>query len=174
LQEKIEKMVVSADLLLMNLNNVLDANTKQNLKGSISNLNQTLAEFHTASKSVNEMLDTNKEKIGGIVTNFNKVSTDFTKISDSLSKANIGKTVKNLEITLAKVNGIMSDIEAGKGTFGKLMKDDELYNNFNETSKELELLLQDVRLNPTRYINVSVFGKKNKPYVAPDNDTFQK
>ena len=54
------------------------------------------------------------------------------------------------------------------------MKDDAMYNNFTNTSKELELLLQDVRLNPTRYVNVSVFGKKNKPYVAPVNDTIKK
>ena len=49
---------------------------------------------------------------------------------------------------------------------GKLFKDDAMYNNFNKTSKELELLLQDLRLNPTRYVNF-LFGKKNKPYVAP-------
>jgi phospholipid/cholesterol/gamma-HCH transport system substrate-binding protein len=42
-----------------------------------------------------------------------------------------------------------------------------MYTNLTKTSKELELLLQDLRLNPTRYVNVSVFGKKNKPYVAP-------
>ena len=67
----------------------------------------------------------------------------------------------------------MSDVQAGKGTFGKLMKDDELYTNFSKTSKELELLLQDLRLNPTRYVNVSLFGKKNKPYLAP-KDTIVK
>ena len=68
----------------------------------------------------------------------------------------------------------MSDIDKGNGTMGKLMKDDVMYNNFTATSKELELLLQDVRLHPTRYVNVSLFGKKNKPYVAPTNDTIKK
>ena len=174
LQEKVEKMVVSADSLLTNLNKIVDSKTKENLKNSISNLNKTMAEFHTASKSINSILDDNKVKIGGIVTNFNKVSTDFTKISDSLSKADIGKTIKNLQNTLTKVNGILDDVEAGKGTFGKLMKDDVLYANFSKASKELELLLQDVRLYPTRYVNVSLFGKKNKPYVAPANDSLQK
>ena len=95
-------------------------------------------------------------------------------MSDSLAKANLGQTVRNLEKTLANVDKIMTDIEQGKGTMGKLMKDDAMYNNFTNTSKELELLLQDVRLNPTRYVNVSVFGKKNKPYVAPVNDTIKK
>jgi phospholipid/cholesterol/gamma-HCH transport system substrate-binding protein len=64
-------------------------------------------------------------------------------------------------------------MQAGKGTMGKLMKDDAMYNNFTKTSKELELLLQDLRLNPTRYVNVSLFGKKNKPYLAPVNDTIK-
>lgn len=174
LQEKVEKMIVSADSLLTNLNKVLDAKTTENIKSSISNLNHTLTEFNKASKSVNIILDENKEKIGGIVTNFNKVSNDFSKISDSLSKANIGKTINNLENTLSKVNSIMADVQSGKGTFGKLMKDDALYNNFSKTATELELLLQDVRLNPTRYINVSVFGKKNKPYVTPVSDSISK
>jgi phospholipid/cholesterol/gamma-HCH transport system substrate-binding protein len=57
---------------------------------------------------------------------------------------------------------------------GKMMNDEALYNNLAKTSKELELLLQDVRLYPTRYVNVSLFGKKNKPYVAPVNDTISK
>jgi len=82
--------------------------------------------------------------------------------------------VKTYESTLAKVNGIMAEVQSGKGTFGKLMKDDELYVNFSKTSKELELLLQDVRLNPTRYVNVSLFGKKNKPYVSPVKDSITK
>lgn len=174
LQEKVEKMVVSGDSLLTNLNRILDAKTKENLRNSIANLNQTLAEFHTASKTVNGMLAENKGKINSTMTNIDKVSLNFSKISDSLSKVNIGKTVRNLENTLAKVNGIMSDVQAGKGTFGKLMKDDALYTNFTKTSKELELLLQDVRLNPTRYINVSLFGKKNKAYIAPISDTITK
>lgn len=167
LQEKVEKMVVSADLLLTNINSVLDAKTKENLKSSIANLDATLAEFKTASQSVNGMLAENKSKINSTMTNIDKASANFSKISDSLSKANIGKTVKSLENTLAKVDNIMTEIESGKGTLGKLAKDETLYNNFSKTSKELELLLQDLRLNPTRYINVSVFGKKNKPYVAP-------
>ncbi|HLA54773.1 MAG TPA: MlaD family protein [Flavobacterium sp.] len=176
LQEKVEKMVVSADVLLTNINTILDAKTKENLKSSVANLNATLAEFKTASQSVNTMLADNKSKINNTMANIDKASANFSKISDSLSKANIGKTVKSLENTLAKVDNIMGEIQSGKGTLGKLVKDKTLYDNFAKTSKELELLLQDLRLNPTRYVNVSLFGKKNKPYVAPKvtNDTIPK
>ncbi|MCF6128843.1 MlaD family protein [Flavobacterium sp. AS60] len=174
LQEKVEKMVVSADALLKNVNTVLDAKTKENLKSSIANLDATLAEFKVASKSVNEMLADNKGKINSTMANVDKASANFAKISDSISKANIGKTVKSLEKTLASVDKIMADVQAGKGTLGKLAKDETMYTNFAKTSKELELLLQDLRLNPTRYVNVSLFGKKNKPYKAPVNDTIKK
>lgn len=167
LQEKVEKMVVSADLLLNNINSILDAKTKANLKSSIANLDATLAEFKVASQNVNSMLVENKGKINNTMTNLDKASGNFSKISDSLSKVNINKTVKTLENTLAKVDVVMENIQSGKGTLGKLVNDPALYNNFAKTSKELELLLQDLRLNPTRYVNVSLFGKKNKPYVAP-------
>ncbi|WP_293872180.1 MlaD family protein [Flavobacterium sp.] len=174
LQEKVEKMVVSADLLLKNVNSVLDVKTKENIKNSIANLDITLNEFKVASKNVNEMLVDNKGKISSTVTNFDKTAANFAKISDSLAKINIGKTVKNLEKTLASVDKIISDVQSGKGTLGKLTKDETLYNNFTKSSKELELLLQDLRLNPTRYVNVSLFGKKNKPYKSPVNDTIKK
>jgi phospholipid/cholesterol/gamma-HCH transport system substrate-binding protein len=171
LQDKVEKMVVSTDIFVKNLNSILDTNTKETIKSSIINLNESLKELQIATKSVNGILDDNKFKINSTLTNIDKVSSDFSKISDSISKANIGKTIKNLEQTLSKVNLIMADVQSGKGTLGKLMKDDVLYSNLNKTSKEIELLLQDVRLNPTRYVNVSLFGKKNKPYNAPVKDS---
>jgi len=167
LQEKVESMVVSADALLKNVNSLLDAKTKENLKNSIANLDATIAEFKVASKSVNEMLADNKGKFNSTMANVDKTSANFAKLSDSLSKANIGKTVKNLEKTLASADKIMADIQAGKGSLGKLAKDDVMYANLTKSTKELELLLQDFRLNPTRYVNVSLFGKKNKPYKAP-------
>ena len=101
------------------------------------------------------------------MNNFNKTSANFAVLSDSLSKLQLGKTVKGLENTLASVDKIMQGLNSGKGTMGKMFKDETLYNNFNKTSKQLELLLQDVRLYPTRYVNVSLFGKKNKPYISP-------
>ena len=175
LQEKVERMVVSADVLLKNINTVFDSKTKDNLKSSIANLNETMASFKDASASLNTILDNNKGKLDRTFTNLDKVSTNFSKVSDTMAKANIGKMLRSLEDASAKVDNLMVEIQSGKGTLGKLMKDEVLYNNLAKTSKELEILLQDVRLNPTRYINVSVFGKKNKPYVAPKpSDTITK
>ncbi len=174
LQSKLQLVLENANLLFTNVNEVLDANTKQNLKGSIAELNKTLSEFSVASKSINELIADNKSKLNSTLTNFDKTSSNFAKMSDSLAKANLGQTVKNLEKTLANVDKLMAEMEQGKGTLGKLMKDETMYNNFSNSSKELELLLQDLRLHPTRYVNVSLFGKKEKPYVAPVNDSIKK
>ena len=170
LEKKITTLLDNANVMLVNINQVLDASTQANIKNSLAELNKTLTEFSQLSKSANQMLAENKSKLSSTITNFDRTSANFAAMSDSLAKANLGQTVKNLEQTLSSVDKIMADIESGKGTMGKLMKDDKMYTNFTKASKELELLLEDLRLNPTRYINVSVFGKKNKPYIAPTEE----
>ncbi len=169
LQVKIESLIQNTDKLISGLNNILDAKGQADIKNSLSEMNQTITEFHKASNSLNSILDNNKIKIDGMVTNFGKISKDFSSVSDSLAKANIGQTVKNLEKTLANVDLIMTQLQEGKGTMGKILKDESLYKNLDKATKEMQLLLQDVRLYPTRYVNVSLFGKKNKPYVAPSD-----
>lgn len=171
LQEKLEKLLGNADTLISGLNNVLDKKGQQDLKQSLAELNKTIEQFHKASLSVNTLLDKNKTKINGVVTDFSKIAGNFSKISDSLNKADIGKTVKKLNATLGRVDGIVSGLESGKGSLGKLLNDDGFYQNIKSSTKELELLVQDIRLYPTRYVNISLFGKKNKPYVGPINDS---
>src|SRR5690606_9471371 len=169
-QQKVESTLVSADSLLNNLNTLLDAKNKENLSVAIAELTQTMKTLNSASKTLDKMLSSNQQNIDGMMANFSKTSENLAQISNSLTEADLGKVVQDLEATLTNVNKMMADMESGKGTFGKLMKDETMYNNLSDASKELELLLQDLRLNPTRYVNISVFGKKNKPYVAPEEE----
>ena len=166
-QQKIDKLLIDADGLMTNLNGVLDAQTKQNLKNSIAQLNQTLTEVNKATQKVNVMLAANQQKIDNSLSNVEKASGNFAKISSDLEKAKLGETVKSLEATLDNVNKMMTDLQSGKGSMGKLLKDEAMYTNLTKASRELELLLQDVRLHPTRYVNVSLFVKKEKPYTEP-------
>ncbi|NMH29035.1 MlaD family protein [Flavobacterium silvaticum] len=171
LQQKLDVVLAELNKTILSVNNILNKETQDNLKHTIAELDKTMTQFHGAANSLNGILDNNKGKIDNVLTNFDKVSQDFSKISTSLEKANVDQAVESLKATLAKVDALMAQINSGNGTVGKLMKDDKLYDNLARTSKELELLLQDVRLNPTRYVNVSLFGKKNKPYVAPAADS---
>lgn len=174
IKDKLDAVLTSANISLQSINTILDANTRSNIQKAVENLNTVLTEMRTATQSVNGMLSQNQSKINSTLSNFDTMSANFSKVSDSIAKANLGQTIRNMEKTLASVDKILNDIQTGKGTLGKLAKDDKLYVNFTKTSKELELLLQDLRLNPTRYVNVSLFGKKNKPYQAPVNDTLNK
>jgi phospholipid/cholesterol/gamma-HCH transport system substrate-binding protein len=169
-KDKVEVLLENANKLMSNLNATLDATTQQKLKSTIASLEVTMSEFSQTSKSINGILAENKSKLNTTLSNFEKTSSNLNSMSSSLEKADLGATVKKLEATLTSVNGIMANLEQGKGSMGKLLNDDAMYTNLTKTSKELELLLQDLRLNPTRYVNVSVFGKKNKPYISPTTE----
>lgn len=162
---KVENAVVSADSVLVGLNEIMDAKTKVNLKSSIAQLNATISNFNTISKSVNEMVATNKVKIGNTLTNAELTTNNLAKFSDSLANSNLGATLKNLEITVNSLNSILANVKSGEGTLGKLLKDEEMYNNLTSASKELDELLREMKLHPKRFVHFSLFGKKEKAYV---------
>ena len=167
LQEKLEAAITDADTLLNSVNGILNVDNKNNLNSIFKDLSITVKNFKGASASLNNVLSGNEDKLNNTLTNLNKMSTNLNKVSDSLAQINIAKLGKDLETVLANFDKISRDLNSGKGTAGKLLKDDKLYDNLDKASKQLELLLQDLRLNPKRYIHISVFGKKNTPYEKP-------
>lgn len=170
LQEKIETMMVSADSLLNNINSVFDVQTKANLKKSIAELALTIESFKNTSISVNSLIADNQEKLSNTLSNVENISSNLSKITDSIANANLGETIKSLKLTISNFDKILSSIENGEGTLGKLLKDEELYNNLKGASKEMEELLEDMKLNPKRYVHFSLFGKKAKKYDADGNE----
>ena len=83
-------------------------------------------------------------------------------MTDSLSKSELKSAISEADKTLSELNKLISQINAGQGTLGKLVKDDSLYNNLNQSTEDLDKLLNDLRINPERYIHFSVFGRKDK------------
>lgn len=164
LQTKVESTVVTADSLLTSLNKVFDVKTQENLRLAIEDLSKTMQQFTQASASLNGMISGNKSKIDGALTNLNHTTENLAAITDSIEAANLGQAVKNLEKSLANVDKLINDVESGKGTLGKLMKDEAMYNNLTDASNELKELLADFKNNPKRYVHFSVFGKKGTPY----------
>ncbi len=174
LQLKVEDAVSNADSLLINFNEILDDKTKKDLRESISGLNALVNSFQGSANTMNALLVGNKDKLNGSIEDLSNITGNFSKLSDSIANSGIVETMESLQSTLKNLDGLMAKMEKGEGTLGKLMKDEALYSNLSSASKELDLLLQDFRLNPKRYVNVSVFGKKQKEYTLPENDPAEK
>ncbi|WP_228851481.1 MlaD family protein [Aegicerativicinus sediminis] len=169
LQEKIENTMVSGDSLLTNFNTIFDDNTKKNLQDAIAELKQTIVVFKEMGNSVNALVSANDEKLGRTLDNFENVSSDLAQISDSLARADLAGTLKELQGAVENFNQLLSSVNNGEGSVGKLLNDEKLYANLEGASKQLEMLLQDMKLNPKRYVHFSLFGKRPKPYDAQEN-----
>lgn len=167
--QNLNKTLTSTEILIGNLSNTLDEKAQQDIKQSLSSLNTTLQNLNKASASLEKLITSNKNQIETILKNASAMSQNFTKLSDTLAQANIGSMVQNLQKTLSNVDSIISGIEKGEGTLGLLMNDTKLYDNLKTASSEMGLLMEDIRRNPKRYVHISLFGKKNKPYTTPEN-----
>ena len=169
LEDKVNNTLVTLDVLLHSITDILDPKTRANLQNSIANLNTTMESLNDASSSLNGLLKENKGSLNNTFANLENMTTNFNSLSDSLSKLETGKLFSELQNVVTRFDTISSALENGEGSMGKLLTDEQLYENLKGASKQLEELLEDVKLNPKRYLHISVFGKNNKPYEKPDN-----
>ena len=102
--------------------------------------------------------------------NVHTITANFAKMSDSLAEANLGQTVNDIQNTVAGLNKVLASIENGEGSVGKLLKDEQLYQNLSGASLQLEQLLEDMKLNPKRYVHFSLFGRKQVKYESSETN----
>ena len=170
LQKKIEKVMSETDTLLVGFNNAFDAKAQADLRNSIAGLNATVASFNATAKSLNSLIDSNKSKLDNTISNFETTSGNLSTMSNKLAQVDIAKTIEDLQATIKTFDNVMASIENGDGSIGKLLKDEKLYENLSGASKQMEELLEDMKLNPKRYVHFSLFGKKAKRYDADGNE----
>lgn len=169
LQMKIESAVEGVDSLMVAVNDVLDEKSRKNLRSSIADLNAITSSFVVSSTKLQSLLTNNEDKLNRTFDNLDTTTQNFAAFSDTLAQVNLNQMVNELEATIQNFKALSENLNNGEGTLGKLLNDDSLYDNLEFATKQLEELLQDVKLNPTRYINVSLFGKRNVPYESPDS-----
>lgn len=172
---QVTKAVTSIDSVLMSVNHILDPNAKNNLGAMLANLNTTSANLVGASSSLTKLLNTETGALTGTLNNLNSFTANLDKNNGKINNlvGNLDKTATNLsnldlQQTLNTLNTTIGDLKStiGKlnntsGTAGLLLNDTKLYNNLTATANKLNLLIDDLKTNPKRYISISVFGKKN-------------
>ena len=164
LSDNLDSTLKSTDTLMLSINRLVNDNSDAGLKSTIEELNHTLKSFKNTSNSVNTVISKNDKNISEILEKFKSISADITVLTTDLKNANVGTTVENLNSTLNKLNAILTTIDKGDGTLGKLLKDEGLYNNIEGVTKEMEELLRDIKLHPKRYFRI--LSKKEIPYEA--------
>jgi phospholipid/cholesterol/gamma-HCH transport system substrate-binding protein len=169
LQKKVESAIVGVDSLMFAVNDVMDIESRKSLRETINNLNKITKSFAVSSNSLENILAGNEEKLNRTFENLDVTAENFAKLSDSLSQINFSQMVSELETTLANFKALSENLNSGEGTLGKLLTDDSLYVNLEFATRQLEELLQDIKLNPKRYIHISVFGKRPGDYTEPES-----
>lgn len=163
-----EKLKTQASTMIEQVSKALFAVNEVLSQQNVENLSATLANLESVSKSFDRMVGDKKSDLNvtlGNVAALSQSLRDYTPMLES-SLFNIAKAtdslpslVGNATSALDKLNGTLSKMERGEGTLGKIVNDEELYSNLNNATLSLDLLLKDIKTNPKRYINVSVFGK---------------
>lgn len=167
LKFKIESAVVSADSLISALNQVLDTNSRADIRNSLSNINSITSSFKKTSVELEHLLTGNRNKLDQTFSNLENMSDNFSKLSDTLAQLEVKKLMQELETTVSNLNQATAQLNSTDGSIGKLLNDDQLYENLEGATRQLEQLLQDLKLNPKRYVHFSLFGKRAKEYDPP-------
>ena len=162
LQENIESMIVSANEVLSRVSLIFDDSTRTNLKTIVSDFTETIRDL----KETSAVLKSNKLNIDKIIDNALDISTDLSEISKTINQSELDLIINNFKIFSNDLALILEKINDSNGTISKLIENDTLFQNLNNASKSIDLLLEDIRLNPKRYIHFSIFGKKDKVYQS--------
>ncbi|MGO4707725.1 MlaD family protein [Chryseobacterium sp. 2TAF14] len=168
-KDQLQTVLHRVDSLMANANQVMNAQNREEIKILLHNLNKTVGALETTAGSVNKLVGNNDPKLqkvldeASLTMQSGKVTLDkYGNLAESIDTKQLNQTIANLDQTVGKLNGVISGIDRGEGSLGKIMKDDQLYNNLNAASNNLNSLIEDLKANPKRYINFSVFGKNSK------------
>ncbi len=180
------------------LDTITDPQGNTQLSATMRNLNTTLQAISELSTQLNHVLLKSSEHLTRTFSNLDQISTALAKNSGALAQAlqnvesittsiknsNPGmlisnanqtiaegkKTLQDLDNTIKELNLLVEKMSSGQGSLARLVNDPELHINLEKVSRNLDLLMQDIRLHPNRYIHISVFGKKPRPYQAPTSE----
>jgi phospholipid/cholesterol/gamma-HCH transport system substrate-binding protein len=177
---KLGGTLTSLDSLVEVIGTMFDPKTKNNFSNIVANLAGSSAELQKLLNAQTGALAQSLKNLSEFTANLKKNNDHISHTMDNLDKttsnlasAKIPETVENLNSTLNDLKGAIGKINSTNGSLGLLINDKRLYTNLESTTRSLNTLLDDFRVHPKRYVNVSVFGKKDKtgPLMSPIIDS---
>ena len=173
---KAERLLASLDSTVNILSGFLGGEMQEEFRTSFDNVNRSISNLGAITDEISLYMSENREALGSATQNLerltnmlnenrdelDRVFNNLANISDTLARANAGEAMRSLSKTATRLDAITSNIEAGEGTLGKLVANDSLYNEVNRAILSLDKLLEDIKEHPGRYVEISIFGRKNK------------
>jgi phospholipid/cholesterol/gamma-HCH transport system substrate-binding protein len=174
IKAKAESLLGSLDTAVTLLTGFLTEDTRKNFTQSFDNLRKTFENLENTSDILNTFMVKNQSGFNHLAKNLESISqtlasndknisatlSNINAISDSISKIKVVQTMNNLNSAIAQLDAALAKVNRGEGTLGELIYDDRLYENLNGATESLDRLLLDIKYNPNKYFNVSLFGTK--------------
>ena len=171
LKTKAENLISSIDSIAIIVQQVLNKNTRENLVEAIEHVKQTLGNIAHTTQNLDTLMGSQRNNLSKIISNVESISsnlkqnndkitnilTNFSSVSDSLAKARIPSTIAQLNKAIGDLDLVLQKINKGEGTVGQLLTNEQLYKEVEKAARDLNLLLEDIRKNPGKYVKVSVF-----------------
>jgi phospholipid/cholesterol/gamma-HCH transport system substrate-binding protein len=187
LSAQLKNTLTSFNKVLTNINGILNAETSNHLQQVIANAAQITTSLHQSSLNLQAMLDKDNGSLAQSLNNVQSFTGNLEKnnatidsilnnaqaTTKNLLKADFENTLNEFKKAAMELNTTIAKINSSQGSLGALLNDKTLYNNLNNTVRSANILLDDLRAHPKRYVNISVFGKKDKsqPLMAPLDST---
>jgi len=176
LKGRVESLVSSIDSVLTVFRGVFNRKTQDGLVVSFESINRSILKLEHTVSEVDLLVGNERAKLSDIFGNIRSITqnirdnnerlsnvfANLDKITDDFARANVSKTMADLQLSASSLQSVLKKVEQGEGSVGQLMTNDSLYRHLEGSAKSLDLLLEDMRLHPNRYVHFSVFGRKEK------------
>ena len=175
LEKKTNELISTADSAIKTIEAIFSRNT-DNLDESFDGIKNSIKNLERVSLEISSLIRTEKQNISQIISNVNLITDNLKEsndvinqilenaadISDTLIASDINTTIEKAKESLEQVNLILYDIQNGDGTLTHLIKDSTIYLSVNKMIDEASRLIENIKTEPKRYVQFSIFGGKDK------------
>lgn len=170
LEKSIISTLTKVDTVLLDIDQVLDTQTRMHLRQSMKSLSVTMDQLSQTAAGLNELVGRNQNELDAAFKSITKTSTNLEIITDSIAAVNTAQMLTDLSGSIKALNQITNSMAEGQGSLGALIQDDGLYNDLRSLTEDAQNLLQDIKNQPKRYVHFSLFGRKDKPTETQSNN----